>query len=189
MKVGDLSNEVVIDLLAVVVWLAWAQFAVSVLVEVAGAVRHVRMPARIPLVPQASQNLAHALIGAVLLIGTATAALASPVHALAATPYRVPAVSVASHPNIAPVDFAGSGPGLQHNQPYPDGGTATPRAKSVEGQQSTADQGQSTMTYVVPNDGHGPDTYWDIAEAHLGSGEDWGQIGSSTKAELKRTVR
>ena len=117
LKVGDLSNEVVIDLLAVVVWLAWSQFAVSVLVEAAGAVRHVRMPARIPLVPRASRNLAHALIGAVLLIGTATAALASPVQALASTPDRVPAVSVASQPKVAPVEFGHSGPGMQRNQP------------------------------------------------------------------------
>ena len=32
LKVGDLTDQVIIDLLAVIVWLAWAQFAVSVLV-------------------------------------------------------------------------------------------------------------------------------------------------------------
>ncbi|MBN9618215.1 MAG: hypothetical protein J0H43_00520, partial [Actinobacteria bacterium] len=93
LKVGDLTNEVIIDLLAAVVWLAWAQFALSVVVEFGAATRHVQRPTRIPLVPRASQNLAHSLIGAVLLIGTATVALATPVHALAATPHRAPMVS------------------------------------------------------------------------------------------------
>ena len=95
LKVGDLTDEVIIDLLAVVVWLAWAQFAVSVLVELGAAARHVQMPIRIPLVPGSSQHLAHTLVGAALLLGTATAALASPVHALAATSAR-PVAAVAS---------------------------------------------------------------------------------------------
>ena len=95
LKVGDLTDEVVIDLLAVIVWLAWAQFAVSVLVELGAAARHVQMPIRIPLVPGSSQHLAHTLVGAALLLGTATAALASPVHALAATSAR-PVAAVAS---------------------------------------------------------------------------------------------
>ena len=62
LKVGDLTDEVIIDLLAVVVWLAWAQFAVSVLVELGAAARHVQMPIRIPLVPGSSQHLAHTLV-------------------------------------------------------------------------------------------------------------------------------
>ena len=57
LKVGDLTDEVIIDLLAVIVWLAWAQFAVSVLVEFGAAVRHVQRPTRIPLVPGSSQHL------------------------------------------------------------------------------------------------------------------------------------
>jgi hypothetical protein len=39
LKVGDFTDAVVIDLLAAVVWLAWAQFAVSVVVEVGAAAR------------------------------------------------------------------------------------------------------------------------------------------------------
>ena len=33
-----------------------------------------------------------------------------------------------------------------------------------------------TVSYVIPSDGHGPDTYWDIAEARLGGGDHWQQI-------------
>jgi nucleoid-associated protein YgaU len=162
LKVGDLTDEVLIDLLAVVVWLAWAQFAVSVLVEVGAAVRHVQIPTRIPLVPGASQHLAHTLVGAALLLGTATASLASPVHALAATPGR-PVAAVAS----------------VHAQ----GQTAAPRTASTPQQASTLNGHQArnatqpqTVTYIVPSDGRGPDTYWDLAEARLGGGEHWQQI-------------
>jgi nucleoid-associated protein YgaU len=162
LKVGDLTDEVFIDLLAVVVWLAWAQFAVSVLVEVGAAARHVQIPARIPLVPGASQHLAHTLVGAALLLGTATASLASPVHALAATPGR-PVAAVAS----------------VHAQ----GQTAAPRTASTPQQASTLNGYQArtatqpqTVTYMVPSDGRGPDTYWDLAETRLGGGEHWQQI-------------
>jgi nucleoid-associated protein YgaU len=160
LKVGDLTDTVLIDLLALVVWLAWAQFAVSVLVEIAAAVRQAPTPTLIPLVPRPSQHLAHTLVGAALLLSTATAALANPVHALAATPARpAAAASVQAH-----------------------GQDPTPRIESTPQQASTQSSHRpptaqpQTVSYVVPADGSGPDTYWDIAEARLGGGEHWQQI-------------
>jgi nucleoid-associated protein YgaU len=159
LKVGDLTDTVLIDLLAVIVWVAWAQFAVSVFVEIGAAVRHVPIPTRIPLVPRPSQHLAHTLVGAALLLSTTAVALAIPVHALAATPAR-PAAAVASA----------------------QGQVAAPRTVSTPQQTSTLSghrtrTGQpQTVSYVVPGDGRGPDTYWDIAEARLGGGEHWQQI-------------
>ena len=162
LKVGDLTGEVVIDLLAVVVWLAWAQFAVSVIVEVGAAVRHVHTTIRIPLVPGSAQHLARTLVGAALLLGAATAALAGPVHALAAPSARPVAA--------AAVVVRAQSEAAAHQ------GADTPQAGMLSGQQTrTAAQGQ-TVTYVIPGDGHGPDTYWDIAEARLGGGEHWRQI-------------
>ncbi len=161
LKVGDLTDAVLIDLLAVIVWLAWAQFAVSVLVEVGAAARHVQMPTRIPLVPGASQHLAHTLVGAALLLGTATAALASPVHALAATPAHTVSATTAVH---APTAAASAR-------------SASPRqATTAGGHHARATAHAEPVTYVIPGDGRGPDTYWDIAAARLGSGEHWQQI-------------
>ncbi|PZS24205.1 MAG: peptidoglycan-binding protein LysM [Pseudonocardiales bacterium] len=163
LKVGDLTDAVLIDLLAVIVWLAWAQFAVSVLVEVGAAARHVQIPTRIPLVPGASQHLAHTLVGAALLLGTATAALASPVHALAAAP----AHSVAA---VASVHAQSPSPSTR-----PPNASAQQSTALSRHQTRTATRPQ-TVTYVIPSDGSGPDTYWDIAEAHLGDGDHWQQI-------------
>ncbi len=161
LKVGDLTAEVVIDLLAVIVWLAWAQFAVSVLVEFSAAVRHVQRPTRIPLVPGSSQHLAHTLVGAALLLGTATAALASPVHALAATSAR-------------PVAAVATVPAQSQATAQPTAGT--PQASALGGHQSRVATQAQTVSYIIPSDGRGPDTYWDIAEARLGGGEHWQQI-------------
>ena len=157
LKVGDLTDTVLIDLLAVIVWVAWAQFAVSVLVEIGAAVRHVPTPTHIPLVPRPSQHLAHTLVGAALLLGTATAALASPVHAVAATPAR-PAAAQAH--GLAAVPPTANTLQQANTQSRHQTETAQPR----------------TARYVVPADGRGPDTYWDIAEARLGGGEHWQQI-------------
>jgi nucleoid-associated protein YgaU len=161
LKVGDLTDAVLIDLLAVIVWLAWAQFAVSVLVEIGAAARHVQMPSRIPLVPGASQHLAHTLVGAALLLGTATAALASPVHALAATPTHTVSATASVHAHT----------------PAPSARSASPQqASAAGGHQARVTPHTAPVTYVIPGDGRGPDTYWDIAAARLGSGEHWQQI-------------
>jgi nucleoid-associated protein YgaU len=161
LKVGDLTDTVLIDLLAVLVWAAWAQFAVSVLVEIGAAVRQVPIPTRIPLVPGPSQHFAHTLVGAALLLGTATAALASPVHALA-TPARPVAAVASVH---------------AHGQAAAPGTASAPqRAGTLSDFRTRIATQPRTVSYVVPRDGRGPDTYWDLAEARLGGGEHWHQI-------------
>jgi LysM repeat protein len=158
LKAGDVSDTVVIDVLAAIAYLAWAQFAVSVLVEIAAAIRHVPASVRIPLVPGASQHLAHTLVAAVLLIGASSVTLANPIHALAdQQPRAASATTTVVHENTAP-------PARPHVQVGRASVAARPTAP------------HRTETYVVPPGGRGPDTYWDIAAAHLGSGERWTEI-------------
>lgn len=161
LKVGDLTDTVLIDLLAVIVWAAWAQFAVSVLVEIGAAVRQVPTPTRIPLVPRPSQHLAHTLVGAALLLGTATAALTSPAQALAAPPASTAAAVASAH---------------AHDQAAASRTANTPQQADTHSRTQTQTAQPQTVSYVVPRDGRGPDTYWDIAEARLGGGEHWQQI-------------
>lgn len=81
LKTGAPTDQALIDLLAVVVWLAWAQFAVawsSNSVPRYGTCRH-RPVSR--WCPGSSQHLADTLVTAALLIRTATAVLAYPVPA------------------------------------------------------------------------------------------------------------
>lgn len=161
LKVGDLTDTVLIDLLAVLVWVAWAQFAFSVLVEIGAGVRHVPIPTGLPLVPAPSQYLAHTLVGAALLLGTATAALASPAQAVAAT---------SAHPVAAVASTQA------HGQAAAPETVSAPQHASTLSDYETQTAQPRTVRYVVPADGRGPDTYWDIAEARLGGGEHWRQI-------------
>jgi nucleoid-associated protein YgaU len=164
LKAGDVSDAVVIDILAGIAYLAWAQFAISVLVEVAAATRHVPTAVRIPLVPSASQHLAHALVAAVLLIGASSATLATPLHTLADPQHRPAAVTTVITESTAPPAASA----------HPDRNATTPHG----GYRSMAPPAlpHATHSFVVPSGGRGPDTYWDIAAAQLGSGERWSEI-------------
>ncbi len=140
---GDLSDTVLIAVLAAIAYLAWAQFAVAVAGELLGAVVRRRRPIRLPGVLPAQQRLAHALIATVLAAGP----LLSPPPSAQAAPAGVPAMTVAAAP-----------------------ATITPTAGTAA---TSATEG-TTQPYVVT--AGGPGTYWDLAEAHLGAGERWGEI-------------
>jgi len=61
-----ITPQVLLNALAVIVWLAWAQFAACVLVEFRAAVRGIGMPTRVPAAGP-SQFLARQLIAALLM--------------------------------------------------------------------------------------------------------------------------
>ena len=155
LRAGDITDQVWIALLAVIVWVAWAQFTVSVAVEVAAVVR--RAPVRrVPLVFPAQQQLARALVVAALLWGTAAgmvgaapSAHARPLASLAVPP-RLPTAPVAAIADAPATGSTGHSTAADH---------ATPASP--------------TWVYRVPADGSGPDTYWDMAEAWCGGGQHW----------------
>ena len=62
LKAGDINDGVIIDVLAAITYLAWAQFAVSVVVELVAAIRRTPMTARLPFVFSGQQHLAHNLV-------------------------------------------------------------------------------------------------------------------------------
>ncbi|MFE0147239.1 BTAD domain-containing putative transcriptional regulator [Nonomuraea sp. NPDC059007] len=74
----------IVALLVLLVWLAWFQLLVCVVVEVYAGVRRVGMPARVPL-SGGTQMLANKLVSAVLLLFTASAAVV-PIARLGAPP-------------------------------------------------------------------------------------------------------
>jgi hypothetical protein len=167
LKAGDLSDTVVIDILAAVVYLAWAQFAISVIVEAAAAIRRTPLPRRIPGVLHGQEQLARTLVTTALLLGTATAAVADPIHAFAApTPRPV----IASTQPISHTQLHDEHPR------FPRAAATTAGSPSTEGHAATRPAAAATTVYVVPRAGDGPDTLWDIAEAKLGSGERWREI-------------
>src|SRR6476659_5518663 len=63
---GDVSDRVIIDILAAVAYLAWAQFTIATVVELVSAVRRTPMPRPIPGIFGGQQHLARALVPAAL---------------------------------------------------------------------------------------------------------------------------
>ncbi len=140
------DGTVLLGVLALVGWVAWVMWTTSVVLEVAGRVRGVRVP-RIRGLGW-SQTLAAGLVGAALLTAT------SPAHpATAAQPAPVTASAV----------------------PAPARAAAAPARVAVvtvdEPAPSTRPVTADRTHRVVPGD-----TLWGLAETYLGAGERWREI-------------
>lgn len=177
---GDVSDAVLIDLLAAVAWLALAQFAVATTVELVSGLRRTPMPRRIPGVLASQQQLARMLVTA-LLISPAVATVVL---------HTTPLARADTQPTQLVGSTATPAVGVTHSTPPPtvlDGrqalgkhartGRAQPHQTSVRvgAQPIDLSEKASASVYVVPA-GDGPATYWDLAEARLGSGERWQEI-------------
>ena len=173
-----LTTDAVFVVLRAVVWLAWLQFVVCIVVETVSLVRGGGLPRPVPLSGR-SQQLARALVGTVLVGGTflgtaGGASAATPTHATASSSAVQQDVTGADHTHQATSDqdtpqADGSGPaqqadahrGLDHHAGVPRD------MKDVVGKK----------VYVVkPPRGHYHDNLWDIAEQHLGNGRRWHDI-------------
>ncbi|SES07798.1 hypothetical protein SAMN05421870_108118 [Streptomyces qinglanensis] len=183
----EVSAGVFIDVLTVVVWLAWAQFTACVLVEVKGALSGVGLPARVPGAGP-SQLLARQLVTAVLLLGSSTASFAPGLAQLGHTvqPHQ-PAQTVASAQLLPGQQSAGSdaltGGGGAHVMGG-SGDTVVPAAAGGKGdgagRQSaggSSDRAQQTKFYrIQPPVGRHHDSLWEIAERHLDDGRRYKEI-------------
>lgn len=164
---SQLSTEVLVNVLACVVWLAWANFALDVAVEALAAARGITPPR----LPSPTQAVAAALVGAVLagILSTtargATAATGAGIEQPrpAATALHAPqqmedrATSAAAHPEVALHTAAASGVGTN-----PTGFGTTWRDADAP----------DAATYQVR---HG-DSLWAIAERQLGDPWRWREI-------------
>ncbi|WP_235854733.1 bacterial transcriptional activator domain-containing protein [Nonomuraea aridisoli] len=90
---GNVGPSTIIAVLVLLVWLAWFQLFVCILVEVYAGVRRVGMPARVPL-SGGMQFVANKLVSAVLLLFTA-GAMVVPLAKLTPTPAAPPVTAVA----------------------------------------------------------------------------------------------
>ncbi|MFB4266403.1 BTAD domain-containing putative transcriptional regulator [Nonomuraea sp. GTA35] len=90
---GKVGHTTIMAVLVLMVWGAWLQLFVCVLVEVYAGVRRVGMPARVPL-SGGMQFLANKLVSAVLLLFTA-GAMVVPLVRTAPTPAAPPVTAVA----------------------------------------------------------------------------------------------
>lgn len=151
-----ISDQVVVNTLAVIAWLAWAQLALALVVEILAVARG-RQAIRLPVIP-GFQLIAARLVAGVLMV----ASTVQPARAHAAAPQPIPVVAEATVAVGAPVErpLLSSEDGYQiqlvgHTDDTP---TATPPG------------GHPTVTVQRH------DSYWAIAERTLGDGFRWQEI-------------
>ena len=158
-KAGDVSSQVVIDLLAAVVWLCWAQFAAATVLEGWSTARHITLPEHVPLVYGGGRALARTLIVTAFMLGPVLGATITAPAAHAAPPHATPPPHLAAAARVMVADAPTAEPTLTAAHTVPP-----PAARAA------------TTTEVVIRAEDGPRTYWDLAATHLGDGQRWHEI-------------
>ncbi|MFD3585643.1 hypothetical protein [Streptomyces sp. NPDC058683] len=185
---GWLSQPIGVDtflnILTVIVWLAWAQFTACVLVEVKAAVSGVGLPSRVPGAGP-SQLLARQLVAALLLVGATAASL-------------TPGLSQLGHSmegnQKGTVAAAQATPGLLAQQQEQakstaaalaeQAGHAAAQAQAEHGSTATA-HGATKYYRIQPPEGRHHDSLWEIAQRHLGDGRRYKEIYELNKDRIQ----
>lgn len=144
---SGIDPTVIIKTLAVIGWLAWAQIALSVLIETAALIRRTPAP-HLPVMPGLQLGAGRLLAGAALLFASLTPTRPAVVPLVATTPIT----------DVAPEHA----PSIVRPSTVP---AATPI-------QDTTASSTATVSYRVERH----DSWWQIAENSLGDGLAWQQI-------------
>ncbi|MEY9926025.1 hypothetical protein ABH926_000645 [Catenulispora sp. GP43] len=178
---AKIDTKTFTNVLAILVWLAWAQFSACVLVEALAAARGIGMPGHVPL-SGGSQILARQLVAAVLLITASAASFAPGLSSLGRThddgPHRAPIAATQVLQQGTRTDTAmPSGP-TQRTATNIDGRTATDL-------KSTPAKGATKFYRVQPPAGRHHDSLWEIADRHLGDGRRYQEIYDLNKDRVQ----
>lgn len=161
-----LPGDAIIRVLVALVWLAWLQLAVCVVVEVSAGIRGVGVPAQVPLAG-GTQSLVHRLVVAALLLFTATSAIMPAFSVRSQPPPPVLAQAAYAQPAPATLDEAA--------QRFAQGISADPVEKS-----------RTTKIYrVQPPSGRHHESLWEIAEKCLGEGRRYKEIYALNKSRTQ----
>ncbi len=168
---SPITSQTFVRVLAVVVWLAWAQFTACVLVETKAAVSGVGVPFHVP-VAGPSQLLARQLVAALLLVGATAASLTPGLSQLGRH-------DVGPRP-AGPAVTAQRLPGQYARQQAAEH-TAAPAGERGPADTHPVHQGtdtaKATKFYRIdPPEGRHHDSLWDIAQRHLGDGRRYKEI-------------
>ncbi|MFF4220656.1 BTAD domain-containing putative transcriptional regulator [Streptomyces nondiastaticus] len=178
----EITADVFIKALTALVWLAWAQFAACVLVEVKAEVSGVGMPPRVPGAG-ASQLLARQLVAAVLLVGATAASLTPGLSQLGHT-----LDGGNHHPAVAAAERTPGGGQEQQAGDRADGapGAAADRARPAPADSTAEELHRGTKFYRVhPPEGRHHDSLWEIAERHLDDGRRYKEIYELNKDRVQ----
>lgn len=150
-----ITDAFIVNALAVIAWLAWAQLTLAFLVEAIGAVRG-RPPRDLPLAPGLQAAAARLVAGIVMLVAPLqpARAVAAPAHPVAV---------------VAPIEVAESVIDLRIPASTVNLTPPQPSASSAPG---ASVPGTASRTVTVERH----DSYWAIAERELGDGLRWREV-------------
>ncbi|MFF2377238.1 BTAD domain-containing putative transcriptional regulator [Streptomyces xiamenensis] len=180
----EISTTAFMKVLALLVWVAWAQFTACVLVEVKAALSGVGIPARVPGAGP-SQLLARQLVGMLLLV---TASAASFVPGLSGIGGAFDGGN--SSQVVAEAQQTPGGAGPEHAY-LPGGGgggndvePAMALPHEAAGEEESAEA--ATKYYrIQPPEGRHHDTLWGISERHLDDGLRYKEIYQLNKDRVQ----
>ncbi|MFJ5776556.1 BTAD domain-containing putative transcriptional regulator [Streptomyces sp. NPDC093094] len=177
----EISVQTFLNILTVVVWLAWAQFTACVLVEVKAAVSGVGVPGRVPG-SGPSQLLARQLVAALLLVGATAASLTPGLSQLGQN------LEGNQRPTAA---AAQATPGLFAQQQEQTASAAAALADQAAdaaartGPDGGASKGDTKYYRIQPPEGRHHDSLWEVAERHLGDGRRYKEIYQLNKDRVQ----
>src|SRR5690606_25695709 len=153
---AEISTDTLLEILSIVLWLAWLHFVICLVVELVSDRRGRGLAPNVPGGGVGTQALARRLVSAVLLLAGTTAATLP----AAAAAERAPDKASSPGQSTAPASTA------QAAAP------ASPQPERPAVAQADSRHGDEVVKYyeVQPPSGRHYDTLWDIAERFLGSG-------------------
>lgn len=169
------TTEAVLGVLAVIVWLAWAQFVVCLVVEAVAERRRRGLAPQVPGAGIGTQVLARRIVATIVLMaGTTSVGMGS--ATAAAAPQAESSISSVVLPEAAGFDEA-----LTTEQTGL-GGAALPGVDDLQTATSNdVSAGITTYYDVKPPNGRNYDTLWDIADRYLGNGLRYKEIWDLNK--------
>ncbi|MBS2552271.1 hypothetical protein KGQ19_35990 [Catenulispora sp. NL8] len=179
---AKIDTKTFTNVLAILVWLAWAQFSACVLVEALAAARGIGMPGHVPL-SGGSQLLARQLVAAVLLITASAASFAPGLSSLGRTP--------SDGPHRAPVAVTQVlQQGARGDAAMPAGGPTQRAATGIDARaatdmKATPAKGATKFYRVQPPAGRHHDSLWEIAQRHLDDGRRYQEIYELNKDRVQ----
>ncbi|TDD63905.1 LysM peptidoglycan-binding domain-containing protein, partial [Actinomadura rubrisoli] len=173
---SDLTHRLgpgsLITILVALVWLAWIQLALCVVVEVYAGIRGVGVPARVPLAG-GTQSLVHRLVVAALLLFTATTVI-------------MPAFSGGGLSQQRPVPPQTQSQEFHRVPDAPERPAAAADRTAEDLAASPMEKARTTKIYrVQPPEGRHHESLWEIAEKCLGDGRRYKEIHALNKGRVQ----
>lgn len=150
---SGVDDQVIIKILAIIAWIAWAQLALSLVAEAVALVRG-RQAIRLPVLPAVQVAAAHLVAGVLLLVSTP-----QPAHAVAPPP-PLPVMAEVTATTTLPAEYS-----------LADLDDVAGGLVDARGSPAAAPAVEQPTITVQRHD-----SYWSIAERTLGDGLRWREI-------------